>query len=228
MRHRARRQALLLGVLFLCGCALRASDPIEQYDFGLMPAAANKPLHLPADLRVSDAVAPAWLDTPAIHYRLAYRDGAQARAYGRSRWVAAPATLFTGRLRQRLGAANQGGAIVATGAGAADYLLHTELEEYSQVFDAPERGRVLVRVRASLIRTEDQQVLAQHTFDVARPAASPDAAGAVQALAGASDEVIEAMIEWLAPRLQSASRGALPRPARTAGHAMNRRDDGAL
>lgn len=217
----ARNRGLLIALWLLGGCAFAPHDPIDTYDFGLMPPAAKGSAGLQVDLLVPDVVAPAWLDTPAILYRLAYRDAAHTRAYSQSRWVAAPAALLTERLRERLSAINRGGVITATDAAVADYLLRIELEEFSQVFDVPELSRVFVRVRGSLIRTQDQRVLAQRTFDAERPATSSDAVGAVRALAEASDEVIEAMLEWLALRLDSASHDA-QRPGPPVGHAMNR------
>src|SRR4051812_29658722 len=90
---------LSLAALGMAGCALgpAAADPVS-YDFRPEPAKAAEARMRPAVL-VPDVAAPTWMDTPAIFYRLAYRDAARPQAYSGSRWVMPPATLFTNRLR---------------------------------------------------------------------------------------------------------------------------------
>jgi cholesterol transport system auxiliary component len=191
---------LLAAVAALAACAGNSSAPPVEYDFGLGGATLEEPPRLRREITVADATAPAWLDSPAIVYRLAYRDSAQPRAYVESRWVAAPAVLFTVQLRQRLVATTRSG-VLAPGDGVRPAAtLRVEVQEFSQVFDAPERSRALVRVRAVLVA--DGRLLGQTSFAVDRPAPSPDAAGGARALALTADAAIDRLIGWTADTLK--------------------------
>src|SRR2546427_8869744 len=94
--------AFALG-LACAGCSIAPAPAVTNYDFG--PAPDGHPAQGPRQaLLVHDVSAPAWLDSPLIHYRLAYRDSARPQVYAESRWVMSPASLFTNRLRGQLSA----------------------------------------------------------------------------------------------------------------------------
>ncbi|MGE5793931.1 MAG: ABC-type transport auxiliary lipoprotein family protein [Bacteroidota bacterium] len=191
---------LLAAVTALAACAGNSSAPPVEYDFGPGGATLEEPPRLRREITVADATAPAWLDSPAIVYRLAYRDAAQPRAYVESRWVAAPAVLFTVQLRQRLVATTRSG-VLAPGDGVRPAAtLRVEVQEFSHVFDAPERSRAVVRVRAVLVA--DGRLLGQTSFALDRPAPSPDAAGGARALTLAADAAIDRLIGWTADTLK--------------------------
>ncbi|HEX9192290.1 MAG TPA: ABC-type transport auxiliary lipoprotein family protein [Burkholderiales bacterium] len=176
-----------------CSIAPVSGGVIANYDFGPAPAATpTQPLR--QVLLVYDVVAPAWLDSSFIRYRLAYQDAARPQAYADSRWVMSPAALLTGRLRGQL-AASGGAGIVRPGDGARDqYALRVELDEFTQIFDAPGKSRAVVRVRASMLG--NRSLLAQREFSVERHVETPDAEGGVRALIEASDEAIGQLVEW--------------------------------
>ena len=184
--------AFALG-LACAGCSIAPAPAVTNYDFG--PAPDGHPAQGPRQaLLVHDVSAPAWLDSPLIHYRLAYRDSARPQVYAESRWVMSPAALLTNRLRSQLAASGSGG-IVQPGDGArAGYALRVELDEFTQVFDAPGKSKAVVRLRASVLG--DRSLVAQRSFSVERPARTPDAEGGVRALIGASDEAIDQLIGW--------------------------------
>lgn len=190
----------LLCLPLLAGCAIapQARAPAAAYDFGLARPAA-KDTRIRAILLVPDIAAPSWLDTPGILYRLAYHDPTRPQAYANSRWIAPPAALLTLRLRSRI--ANAGGIVTAADGARAHYLLRTELEEFSQVFDSMEQSRAVVRLRASLVSQSGQALFAQRSFAIERAAPTPDAQGAVRSLTGTSDEIIDALLDWLAVKL---------------------------
>lgn len=189
----------LLCALIAGGCAnpLAGSADIAAYDFGASGQPGGTRLRQP--LLVYDVNAPAWMDVPSIHYRLAYRDASRPQIYAGSRWVMSPAALLTSRLRQRLAGAGAG-VIVPTDGLRAAAALRVELDEFTQVFDAPDRSRAVVRLRASLVGA--RALIAQKTFNVDKAAASPDAAGGVRALAGASDELLDQLVGWVAVSLK--------------------------
>jgi len=188
---------LLLAASLLASCSIGpgARDELVQYDFGNPPAApASKGLTRP--LLVFDAVAPAWLDTAAIHYRLAYQDAARPHAYSNSRWVMSPATLFTNRMRQQFAGASSGGVLLPSDGVRAPQSLRLEIEEFAQVFDAPGRSRAVLRARATLLG--NRALVAQRVFSLERAAATADADGGVRALVAVSDELIGQLIDWTA------------------------------
>jgi len=77
--------------------------------------------------------------------------------------------------------------------------LHLELEEFSQLFETPERSNALLRLRATLGQNGNgsERLVAQRSFVLQRPAPTADAAGGVRALTAATDAVIQEMVPWL-------------------------------
>lgn len=190
---------LVVAATALAGCA-NGPPRVTEYDFGPVAATLEAPPRLQREITVADATSPAWLDSPAIVYRLAYRDVAQPRAYAESRWVAPPAALFTAQLRQRLVATTRSGVIVPGDGVRTAATLRVEIEEFCQVFDGPERSRALIRVRAVLV--SGGRLLGQTSFTLDRPAPSADAAGGARALALAADAAIDRLIGWTADVLK--------------------------
>lgn len=189
----------LLVVGFLGGCVLapQPKPPATVYDFGLQHITENPP-RINASLLVQDIVAPSWLDSPNIIYRLAYADDARPQSYANSRWAAAPAALLSQRLRQRIAAFNEKGVITGEDEARAEYLLRVELQEFSQIFYSEQTNRAVIQVRASLIRLPERTLLVQQSLTVEHEAPSPNAEGAVKALTNASDDLIDKLLDWLA------------------------------
>jgi cholesterol transport system auxiliary component len=196
------RAALLLSLALLAGCAIpQARDGIASYDFGLPRADNEANPRLQHPLLVAAVSAPAWMDNAGIYYRLAYEDATRPQAYARSRWVMPPAGLLGQRLRASIARENKAAVFTPADSVRADYTLRLELEEFSQVFDAADKSRAVVRLRASLIR--NRGVVAQHVFSIEHAAAAPNAEGGVQALIAASDEAGNGLIDWLAANMKN-------------------------
>jgi cholesterol transport system auxiliary component len=195
------RAALLLSLAVLAACAIpQARDGIASYDFGLPRPEKEANPRLQHDLVVAALTAPAWMDNTGIYYRLAYQDATRPQAYAQSRWVMPPAALLGQSLRASIARANQAAVFTPADGVRADYTLRLELEEFSQVFDAADRSRAVVRLRASLIR--NRGVVAQQGFSIERAAATPNAEGGVRALIAASDEAGNGLIDWLAANMK--------------------------
>lgn len=175
-----------------CGIAPAPGPELTSYDFGPAPEQAARSLH--QAVVVHEIGAPAWLDSPLMHYRLAYRDAARPKAYADSRWVMSPAALLSNRLRRQLAASGTGGVIQPGDGAHAKYALRVELDEFMQVFDAPGRSRGVVRMRAVVIG--NRSLVAQRTFKAEQPAPTPDAEGGARALTAASDEAIDQLVAW--------------------------------
>jgi cholesterol transport system auxiliary component len=199
MRKRTRLLAMALAIPLtgmLGGCATVQREPRSLYDLGLLPAAqsAPAPSSLPA-LAVAEVDTPPWLDSRLMFYRLAYANDQQPHPYANSRWSASPAQLLEQRLKARLGQA--GGAVVSASDGVTNVpVLRIEVDDFSQVFTAPQQSHVRMNLRASVLK--GRALAAHRTFMKELPAPTADAAGGVKALADASDAIITEMIDWLA------------------------------
>ncbi len=199
-----RKYLILLSFLFSClsGCGLvpEKRDPPTVFDLGPQRAAVAAQPVIDATLLIPAVSASAWLDHTGIQYRLAYQDASRPDAYAHNRWVMTPALMLTERLRARFANATRG-VLTAQDGARADYALRIELEDFSQSFDDAQRSKAGVRLRASLIDLTTRALHAQRSFSAERPAV-PNAPGAAQALAVASDAVVEDVLSWVAQSLK--------------------------
>jgi len=191
-----------LCAILLAACSLGAQkDAPVTFDFGAPHANSGAQKTISRTVLVHGIAAPVWLDTQAIVYRLNYQDGARQLSYANSRWAAPPAALLTQRLRGEIAAVSSAGIVSVADSARADYTLRLELEDFSQVFDAADRSRVVVSARASIVNVGKRALLAQKNFSFERPAGSANAEGGVRALAAAGDELIGAVVTWTAASL---------------------------
>jgi len=187
--------ALACGTL-LAACAGNPGVLTDiRYDLGsqagrseqAVPAATGaKPV-----LKVLAVVAPPPLDNDGILYRMD-ADSQRTARYANSRWTMSPARLLTLRLRASLGAH----ATVLSGADSVQApMLMVELDQFEQVFDSATTSSGVLTARATLI--QGGKVIGQRVFVARVPAASPDAAGGVRALAAAADDFTGQLGAWL-------------------------------
>ena len=173
-------------------------EPSTVFDLGPArvegAARGDAPPAINATLLIAPVSASPWLDNATMVYRLNYRDASRPEVYAQNRWAMPPALLLTERVRARFAGAARG-VVTAQDGARADYALRIELEDFSQWFDDAQSSKVSVRLRASLIDINTRALQAQKSFNVERPAA-PDAPGAAQSLAAASDAVIEELVAW--------------------------------
>jgi len=192
----------------------RPTPPVLVYDFGPAPAEAAAPSPaIPIPVIVRPPEAPLWVDSPAISYRLAYEDAARIRSYAYSTWVSSPVRLLGDLLRRRIALAT------AAGPPPADppdrdggLVLHTTIEEFSQVFDTRDTSRVVLRARVAVERQSDRKLAAQQTFTIERKAPTPDASGAVHGFGEASRELVDRVVVWLSETALALARAG-PREA---------------
>jgi cholesterol transport system auxiliary component len=199
--------ALALSAAWLGGCALpdRPVRP-EPYDLGPPPvvAPADPASTLPLPPAAATPIvwngvsAPQTLDGTAIIYRLLYvRDGLQPRPYAHARWTQAPAQLLDQRLRAALAVTRP---VVDTDAGLTAPELRIELDDFSQVFETPDQSFGVVQLRATRLApgaAGGTRQVKQRSFAARVPAPSNNAAGGVQALKVATDQVVGAVVAWV-------------------------------
>lgn len=204
--------SLITVLALVTGCSVvdKPTRP-TMYDFGpgalstTQPAAAGAPLSALPTLAIADiATAGGALDNQAVLYRLGYTDAQQLRPYSQARWSMPPAQLVRQRLRERLSERRvvlnaREGVALNRSQNANLPLLRLELEEFSQLFSAPDASVGLVRLHATLVEVTPagERLVAQRNLVVQRPAASADAPGGVRALTAATDAAIEALDQWL-------------------------------
>ncbi len=187
-------------ILLLGGCAALPERPVRPAVFDFGPGLAAQPAAAPAQtlppLLLADIEAPAAVDGTAVLFRLAYADVQQLRPYAQARWSMPPAQLVRQPLREQL---SQQRVVLNPGEGPSAYILRLELEEFTQVFETPERSVGLVRLRATLLENAGgrERLVAQRRFSAQRLAPSPDAPGGVRALTAATDAAVEEIAQWL-------------------------------
>jgi cholesterol transport system auxiliary component len=195
VRRRSFLAGSAAGLLGACSLAPKTAQP-ALYDFGLTAPPAS-PVRLDARIALAEVSANAWLQTPAIVYRLAYDDAARLRPYALSRWAAPPAELLAQRLRFALAQAARNGFSMPSDGLPVDQALRVHLEAFEQVVDSPQSSRAIVRVLARLA-SADRRARAQRLFEAEQPCGSVDAPGSVHALIAATDALIAQMLPWVA------------------------------
>lgn len=199
---RASFASLALALLGACSLPQQPTRP-AVFDFGpgSQEPSASAPAPSKAALVLDVIEAQPALDNPAVLYRLAYADAQQLRPYALARWSMPPPQLLRQRLRQHFSQQrallNPGESV--EGITAAPVQLQIELEEFSQLFESPQKSYGLLRLRATLTQpgAKGGKWLAQRSLTVQRDAPSPDAAGGVRALAAASDAAALELDQWL-------------------------------
>lgn len=200
---------LIIGFILLAGCSFSNNKPtsLALYDLGLRSNAEIQMAPIDASIMMTEITAPIWLASPAMQYRLMYHDLARTYHYAHSRWVTAPAKLLTRRIQDDLSQLTRTGIISNYEGLKSDYVLHIELEEFTQVFDQPQSSRAMIRLRANLVARATRQLISQQKFSVERATATADAAGAVAALIQLSDQVSLELMQWLTRQLAEPTRG---------------------
>jgi cholesterol transport system auxiliary component len=197
----------LAASLLLAACGALPDKPgrVAIYDFG-PGAMAAQPVAQGAlpPLVLAEVDANSRLEGAQMLYRFGYADANELRPYGQSRWSLPPAQLLRERLRQGLSAGHmvfgaEDSAAAARSAGRAPDQLRVTLEEFSQVFLSPTQSVGLVRVSATLTRSNPagERVVEQRNFVAQRPAPTNDAPGGVKALAAATDAVVAELVAWV-------------------------------
>lgn len=198
---------LLACALVLGGCAHDgATISSQHYALGELtpPAAGGSPAagdnvgNNGRVLGISAITVAPWLAGTGFFYKLAYRDDSRLAAYAYSDWVAPPATLLQPLVRDALATTSGWQAVVGPAAPAAvDARLYLRLENFSQVFTQPGQSVGVIKLTATLIDSDNSQVLAQHTFAIRQPAPTPDAQGGAQALRQASRQLVMQLRSWV-------------------------------
>ena len=174
----------------LAGCVGQTNVPPVQYYVlgnGHETAFAQRASQAGRVLLVNPTAVSAFYDTQ----RLVYSRAEGQRAYYQfAAWTDRPGRAFSDLLARRLGAS------LTTSGVKGDLILHTRLEElYHDASSSP--GTVKIAVSAELVDVAGRLVGERRRFTRAAPAASENAAGAVDAANRALGEVLEDIAAWI-------------------------------
>jgi len=178
---------LLAGLLVGCGSIGRPEAPPTIYDIAPQTGAIRQ-IDIP--ITQVDVIAPSWLSSSAIQYRLDPVSPLERRVYSTSRWAGMPSEMLDvvfGRILQTQPAEN--------GSGCR---LRVDLDEFIQRFDTVSSSIGLIEVRASLLAPRTDVILAFESFHAKRPAPTADAAGGVVALREGATALGLQLADWLA------------------------------
>lgn len=173
----------LTALLAACGAVIPRAQAPGLHDFGTLPAAPGV-RHAPGEVEVS---APAWLENPAMTYRLDYDSPTRRHRYAESRWAAAPGELLQTRLSDLL-------SVQGHGRGCR---LVVELSEFIQVFDTPSSSSALISGVATLVAASGRDIVDRMRFSIREPATGADAQGGAQAFSRASSALAGRLAGWM-------------------------------
>ncbi|HEX5488874.1 MAG TPA: ABC-type transport auxiliary lipoprotein family protein [Rhodanobacteraceae bacterium] len=151
-----------------------------------------------AILQIARIAAPEWLEGTAMYYRLDYQHDNRLSAYGRSDWIAPPASLLEPLVQSAIAAGGGWRAVLGPGNPAnADTSLQLRLDDFSQRFSQPDRSAGVLDATATLVDHHGDRVVAQKHFHIEVAASTPDAQGGAQALGNASRQFVAQVQQWL-------------------------------
>lgn len=197
-------------LLALCACALTLGGCVHATRVGFPqhyalggPAPAlheNRDIGRPGEkiLQVTHIAAPEWLEGTAMYYRLDYQHDNRLSAYGRSDWIATPASMLESLVQDAIAAGGDWRAVLGPGNPAnADASLQVRLGDFSQRFPRPDHSVGVLDATATLVDHHADRVVAQKHFHIEVPASTPDARGGARALGAASRQFAAQLQRWL-------------------------------
>jgi cholesterol transport system auxiliary component len=179
---------LLSGLLFFLmllsgtGCSMSPRQP-AFHDFGLA-------VSIPSNKSKRDTIptitvdAPTWLWDNLIRYRLLYASPTRVGSYALDRWLAPPPELFE--------------QLLISSGKIQNYALIIRLQDLEQLFDAPDRARVVMRFTVEAYSNDSNKKAGTQEFYLERPTTTPDAAGAVSGFANLTRQAADKIQTWLA------------------------------
>ncbi len=180
----------VLGVGAICaGCTSFGKPEVPPTIYDIPPLTTEvRRVGVPmADLEV---IAPSWLSSSAMQYRLEPVNRLERRVFASSRWAGMPAEMIEvvfGRVVQTEPADN--------GSGCR---LRVELDEFMQRFSTATDSSGVIEIRATLLAPRTDVIVAYRSFMAERPAPSADAAGGVIALRAGVNQLALELADWLA------------------------------
>lgn len=176
---------LPLALSSACTSLLPTQATAVVFDLGDPPALEGLPALMPGKVEV---LAPSWLDTSALQYRLAYQSPPSRNAYAASKWAAPPAEMLQRMIARTLRIGDD---------PANPCRLKIELDEFVHVFSQPQVSEARLFARAELSATRGGASLASNVFEIDQSADSPDARGGIAAHQAGVAKLLAGIATWL-------------------------------
>lgn len=190
MKHGVQSVIIALSVLVLSACANTRANRAEMVRYDLntdtLPAVATT-------LPTLQIRAPAWLQTPAMQYKLAYAEPALRYSFSNARWVAPPPELLEAALRRS----------VVWPARWSACRMPLELDEFVQRFVTERDSVAVIELRVRL-QGAGGKVLGEQAWSVREVSATADAAGGAAAQVSATKRLLTEMNTWLSALAETA------------------------
>ncbi len=143
----------------------------------------------PDSVPLYDTVDMAYTTSP---YQIAY--------FAKSTWAETPADMLRPLLVETLHKTHHFRVVTTTQAsGASDYVLHTQIVEFRQVFYQG-ASEVHIKMAAQIVKTSTGQVIANKLFNVVEPAPQNSPYGGVVAANHAAAEMLRQVAEFCVTR----------------------------
>lgn len=159
--------------------------PMASFDLGLVAPRSLPAQVVPAQIQL---LAPSWLETSAMQYRLSWDQTHRRRSFANSRWAAHPPEMLARNLERAIGGTN---------IGTSECRLRLELDEFVQVFDTEQRSEARVVLRASWLPARSDKSLARKEFALSSVASEATAEGGVTAFLQISEMLADQLAQWL-------------------------------
>jgi cholesterol transport system auxiliary component len=212
MKHLSSALPMATVILALAGCA---GVQAPQHYF-VLEAAAPEPRPQAAaasapNLLVAPTTAPAFYESQDIVYS---RSAGTRSYYQLNSWTEPPSRRLDALLVERLGRSGAFGSVAAATDGVRGRLILTaHLEEmYHDASTSP--GTTHIALTAVLSNPANRSIQGQRRFTASAPAATPDAAGAVQGFDVALGPLLDEVVAWAGQAASSTE--ATPTPAQAA------------
>lgn len=190
--------ALIALAAAMSGCANigRPAQGFALFDLGLAEPVQPPLAAQPAGI---DVRTPSWLASPAMQYRLEYRQPAQREAFQESRWASPPAEMLAHALER---------ALVSAGPRGSECRLRIDLDEFAQVFVDSQTSHAEIVARVQLLPARGSAALLHERFVIREAAPTPDAPGGVSAHRRAVQALAARIAAWLAGLEPAKAQGA--------------------
>ena len=199
--------AAFVFAIFIGACSLGPKESIHSRTYFLNPEVTWKNPHgfgerlAHSVLLIMQPKAQAGFDTARMIYLLRPYE---VNYYAHNQWADTPARMLQRIMVENLDKTGLWSAVLQTpGAVTAQYRLDCDNLVLEQQFFA-HPSRIRLALRAQIIETKMQSVLATRYFELFEAAPSDDPYGGVIAANQASAKLITAMAEWLSTILRSA------------------------
>jgi cholesterol transport system auxiliary component len=187
--------AIVLTTLLLTGCSVAPTPPIQEYT--LLGEESPHPAPSVQSPKILTVAPPKALRAYAGKQIVYQKNPHEIDAYLYSRWSDTPATMVHRSLLRSLHQHSLFSSAIPTSSQVqGDWLLESELDAFDHRI-RDEKSEALIDITYRLIDTQAKRPISIKRFTITSPSRTSDAAGGVQALRNAQNELNHQCLAWL-------------------------------